>query len=176
MSNERWDEFEAGGERFRVRPLGPKKALAMYPSVARAAGPILGLLANLAKAAPQLQAVQPESEASEKATEAEASEEPAAPQQLSMEDALKGANIMELAGPRLHELAAAFEEMPGIEDTFVRECEWLKTDVTRGGEGTWVKLAPFADQVFQRRHARRVEWLLRCVMIEFADFLSELGL
>jgi hypothetical protein len=72
----------------------------------------------------------------------------------------------------LPNLATAAEQFSELAQPFETYCK-VKREET--GD-RWLPLDKFLDEVFQRKHGRQVEWLGRCIMIEFGDFLGEFGL
>lgn len=67
------------------------------------------------------------------------------------------------------------DELPKLFGIFVKNC-MVKFKKSADDDGTWVSLKDVADTVFRRKAALRMAFLLRCIRMEYGDFLSETGL
>lgn len=143
------DDFQAGGLSFRLTPLTVKDARKLYPHVLRVMQPVVGAIAEYQKAA------------SEPGAEGEAV-------------ALGQDELFAMIVKHLPNVAEASKEFEALAKPFEDFCKVQLPDV---GDGTkWLPVSTFVDNCFQRKHGRQVEWLARCILIEFGDFLGELGL
>lgn len=145
------DEFKAGGVEFRLRPMLVKDARKLYPHVLRVMQPVVGAIAEYQNLASPAE---------------EGSEESASPKAIGQEE-LFAMIVKHL--PNIAEAAEAFEELAR---PFEAYCEVKRVET---GD-RWLPLATFLDETFQRKHGRQVEWLGRCILTEFGDFLGEFGL
>lgn len=83
--------------------------------------------------------------------------------------ALSQDELFDMIVKHLPNIAEAVEAFEDLAKPFEGYCEVKHLE-------RWVPLATFLDEIFQRKHARQVEWLGRCILAEFGDFLGEFGL
>ena len=67
---------------------------------------------------------------------------------------------------------AGLSRISELTDIFAAVC---RVDWDKGGSTARVPLAPFLDQVFSRRNAAHLAWLVACVEWQFADFFDGTG-
>lgn len=142
------DEFQAGGVSFRLTPMAVRDARKLYPHVLRVMQPVVAAIA-------EYQAM------------AGATGETGEAVAIGQDD-LFGMIVKHL--PNVSEASKEFEQLAKpFEDYCKVQLPEIKGDL-------WLPLGTFVDEAFRRKHGRQVEWLARCILIEFGDFLGELGL
>lgn len=73
-------------------------------------------------------------------------------------------------------IIAASEDLPDFADLFEGACKFdLQCLSPAANAGSFVDLKGAMDQVFAGKPARQVAWLVKCIIWEFGDFLSESG-
>jgi hypothetical protein len=142
--------FEAGGLQFQLEALSVKEARALLPNVSRAMGPVLNIIRGL-----------------EPVVNADATESGDA----NAETKAPALDMLKTLSDHLGDVAMATTEVPVLMDAFSRRC---KVQLPQYGD-KWLQLEPMLDQTFQRKHARMLEWLARCILAEFGDFLAGVG-
>lgn len=73
-------------------------------------------------------------------------------------------------------LIAASEDLPDFADFFEKVCRFdLSCLSPAANPNSFVSLEGAMDQVFSGKPARQVAWLVKCIIWEYGDFLSESG-
>lgn len=75
----------------------------------------------------------------------------------------------EAAAGVIESAANGIARLPAVHTAFARQCSWRRTDSDAFVTVGW-------DTCFQRRTLLQLRWMLRCVRLEFGDFLDANGL
>ena len=143
------DEFTIDDIRFGLEPLPPKQAAQLLAPLIEVIRPAVLILAEQAESIP---------------SDAESLDF-----NLPLSDLIKAVAQSADGLPRLMPLIEAFQA----------HCKYVPAGVTSRTQGKipWV---PFDESgfnaTFRRKHVRMIKWLVKCVQLEFGDFLSIGGL
>lgn len=86
------------------------------------------------------------------------------------------ANTKDVAalGQALRNLEGSVEQLPKFREAFAAQCSVIIGKA--GDRDVWTELTGNAfEDTFRRKHSRYFEWLARCIVIEYGDFLAEIG-
>jgi hypothetical protein len=87
--------------------------------------------------------------------------------------AIDGNHLLEALMKRAPEIAAATKEIPILRDAFAAKCS-VQIPGEFGGHFVPLSSPDFIEKAFARKHSLSLKWLMKCVTLEFADFLPGL--